>query len=192
MASDAPVLAFDTSAGHCAAALLWDGRIVTRAETMVRGQAERLMPLLDELLQVEGMRFGDLGRIGVGTGPGNFTGIRISVAAARGLALGLGVPAIGVSCLAALRATSSSRCAAIAAPRDMAYIQIDDSMPLLRPIGDVPPDAAWLDAPERLAAAIAQLAQHAPADGPAPAPFYLRPADAAMSRDVPPRILDDA
>jgi tRNA threonylcarbamoyl adenosine modification protein YeaZ len=192
LASDAPLLAFDTSAAHCAAALLLGDRIVTRAENMARGQAERLMPLLDELLRTEGVRFSDLGRIGVGTGPGNFTGIRISVAAARGLALGLCVPAIGVSCLAALRAASSSGCAAIAAPRGMAYVQMGEGAPVLEPLADVPPDAALLDCPENLVAAIARLAARAAADDPAPAPFYLKSADAAPSRDLPPRLLDDA
>ena len=55
---------------------------------MEKGQAERLMPMLAEMLAEAGVGFGDLARIGVGTGPGNFTGVRISVAAARGLALG--------------------------------------------------------------------------------------------------------
>ena len=150
------------------------------------------MPLLDELLRAEAIRFSDLGRIGVGTGPGNFTGIRISVAAARGLALGLRVPAVGVSCLAAVRAAASAGCAAIVAPRGMAYVQMGDGAPVLEPLGDVPSDAAWLECPETLVAAIARLAASAAANGPAPSPFYLKPADAAPSRDLPPRLLDDA
>ena len=102
--SEPTILAFDTSAAHCAAALLSGGRIVAaRHEEMTRGQAERLMPLLEEMLTREGMVWQELDAIGVGTGPGNFTGIRISVSAARGLALGLGIPAIGVSGFEALR-----------------------------------------------------------------------------------------
>ncbi len=92
-----PILAFDTSAAHCAAALLWDGGHIIRNEPMEKGQAERLMPLLEDILAEAGLRWGDLRVIGVGVGPGNFTGIRIAVAAARGLALGLGIPAIGVT-----------------------------------------------------------------------------------------------
>ena len=89
MPSDPTILAFDTSAAHCAAALLRDGEIVTScAEPMTRGQAERLMPLLHEVLALGGCTWADLDAIGVGIGPGNFTGIRISVSAARGLALG--------------------------------------------------------------------------------------------------------
>ena len=96
--SDGPVLGFDTSAAHCAAAVVQDGRVLAeRVEPMARGQAERLFPLLEELLAAAGIGWRDLSAIGVGTGPVNFTGIRIAVAAARGLSLGLGVPAIGVT-----------------------------------------------------------------------------------------------
>ena len=95
------VLAFDTSAAHCAAALLSDGQIVQRVDEMARGQAEHLMPMLEEMLSHSDLTWRDLDAIGVGIGPGNFTGIRISVSAARGLALGLGKPAIGVSTLEA-------------------------------------------------------------------------------------------
>ncbi|MFC0340973.1 tRNA (adenosine(37)-N6)-threonylcarbamoyltransferase complex dimerization subunit type 1 TsaB [Paracoccus niistensis] len=92
------VLGFDTSAAHCAAAVVCGDRVLAeRAEPMTKGQAERLFPLLEELLAEAGLAWSDLDAIGVGTGPGNFTGVRISVAAARGLALSLGIPAIGVS-----------------------------------------------------------------------------------------------
>ena len=64
---------------------------------MDKGQAERLMPLLEEVLAEGGIGWADLTALAVGTGPGNFTGVRIAVAAARGLALGLGIPAIGVT-----------------------------------------------------------------------------------------------
>jgi len=96
--SDPLILAFDTSAAHCAAALLCGGRTMAeRFETMDKGQGERLLGLLAQVLADHGAVWGDLDGIGVGTGPGNFTGIRIAVSAARGLALSLGVPAIGVS-----------------------------------------------------------------------------------------------
>ena len=69
---------------------------------MARGQAERLLPLIEELLAEANLGWGDVGLIAVGTGPGNFTGSRIGVAAARGLALGRGLPAVGVSLFEAL------------------------------------------------------------------------------------------
>jgi tRNA threonylcarbamoyladenosine biosynthesis protein TsaB len=94
------ILGFDTSAAHCAAALLCNGTIIaTRHEEMAKGQAERLMGLLGDVLEDGGIGLSDLSALGVGIGPGNFTGIRISVAAARGLSLSLRIPAIGVSLL---------------------------------------------------------------------------------------------
>lgn len=98
------ILAFDTSAAHCSVALLIDGKIVaTRHEDMARGQAERLFPMIDEVMAEVGAVWAELDAIAVGIGPGNFTGIRISVSAARGLALSLGVSAIGVRGFDALR-----------------------------------------------------------------------------------------
>lgn len=94
----AVVLGFDTSAAHCAAAVVQGDRVLAeRVEPMARGQAERLFPFLEDLLAEAGVDWRDLAAIGVGTGPGNFTGIRISVAAARGLGLSLSIPAIGIT-----------------------------------------------------------------------------------------------
>ena len=98
MRPDRTVLAFDTAREHCAAILVSggepDGRVT---ELMKRGQAERLFPMLGGFLDSRHISWSDLAAVGVGTGPGNFTGIRIAVSAARGLALALGVPAIGTS-----------------------------------------------------------------------------------------------
>ena len=158
---------------------------------MARGQAERVMPLLQDMLASQGVAWRDLSRIGVGIGPGNFTGIRISVSLARGLALGLGIPAIGVSTLDAIRAGTASGTPCVPAPRGQAYVQTGAGQPRLVTFEDVerpvlPP------APGDLAQTIARLAALAPDDSPAPAPQYVRPADAASARDAPPRILDDA
>ena len=70
---------------------------------MAKGQAERLFPMLEQVLSAQGAAWEELDAIAVGTGPGNFTGIRIAVSAARGLALSLGIPAIGVTGFEALR-----------------------------------------------------------------------------------------
>ncbi|MEC9312383.1 MAG: tRNA (adenosine(37)-N6)-threonylcarbamoyltransferase complex dimerization subunit type 1 TsaB, partial [Pseudomonadota bacterium] len=79
MKTEPLVLGFDTSAAHCAAALLRGDTVVAEAlEPMTRGQAERLMPLLEEVLATGGATWADLDAIGVGVGPGNFTGIRIA------------------------------------------------------------------------------------------------------------------
>ena len=124
MLPDRKILAFDTSAAHCAAALLLGDRVITRVDEMAKGQAEHLMPMLEEMLAAENLTWRDLNGIGVNVGPGNFTGIRISLAAARGLALGLGKPAIGVNGFAA-RAHQEGYpyTATIPAPRGHSYIQ---------------------------------------------------------------------
>ncbi|MEP4198936.1 MAG: tRNA (adenosine(37)-N6)-threonylcarbamoyltransferase complex dimerization subunit type 1 TsaB [Aliishimia sp.] len=185
------VLAFDTSVPHCAAALLCDGEVLgTACEAMSRGQSERLMPLIEELLARHDVTWQDLSRIGVGIGPGNFTGIRISVSAARGLALGLDIPAIGISSFDALR-TGTSGLAAVAAPRDMAYLQVDTAPPELVARADIPETTLWIEDGAEMVAAMARLAAQRTPDI-APAPLYLRPADAAPPRDAPPVILHDS
>jgi len=125
---DACLLAFDTSAAHCAAALvLPGGKHFYRFEDMKRGQAERLFPLLNDLLEEAGAGWPDLDGIAVGVGPGNFTGIRISVSAARGLALSLERPAIGLSAFEILRGTAPDpapvHLVSVSARRGHAYLQ---------------------------------------------------------------------
>lgn len=174
----------------------------TRAEEMARGQAERLLPLLEELLGAHGKVWSDLAAIGVGTGPGNFTGIRIAVSAARGLALGLGIPAVGISgCEARALLIPDTALAAIPAPRDQVYLCAPAdaaAIPQLMPRIDAQNAAAQMgrrlhaeNSAEELAGAIARLAagRWRTVTGP-PAPLYARAADAAPSRDLPPVLLD--
>lgn len=193
MPSEPAVLAFDTSAAHCAAALFVEGEIFTSVQEMDRGQAEALMPMLDELINARGLTYRDLKRLAVGIGPGNFTGIRISVSAARGLSMGLDIPAIGISGFEALLYGQTSRSAAIPAPRDMAYLQHGGGPPFLIDRADVPKDAVWPRAPGAFVRNMVMVAAETGPDrlGPPPAPLYIRPADAAPSRDVPPVILDE-
>jgi len=95
---DETVIVFDTSDQYIAAAVYRGNKnINSKIEYMAKGQAETLMCSLNDLLAVSSLNWSDLNKIGVCTGPGNFTGIRISVSAARGLALGLEIPAIGVT-----------------------------------------------------------------------------------------------
>ncbi|KIC37705.1 peptidase M22 [Ruegeria sp. ANG-R] len=196
MRSDPTILAFDTSAAHCAAALLRGDKIVAScAEPMTRGQAERLMPLLQEVLTENDCTWQSLDGIGVGIGPGNFTGIRISVSAARGLALGLGVPAVGVSGFDALAELAPpGHLPAIPAPRDQVYLQIHGAPPRLTSRQDAAATGPlyFCDQPEQQARAIAWVAARRLAETQAPpAPLYVRPADAAPSSDVPPVLLDE-
>jgi tRNA threonylcarbamoyladenosine biosynthesis protein TsaB len=192
---DLLVLAIDTSAAHCAAALLCGDRVAVRVEEMAKGQAERLVPMVTELLASEGFSMSDVGLIGVGVGPGNFTGIRIAVALARGLALGLGVPAIGVTGFDAAR-TEGADWVVLPAPRGQVYAQRflpePEAALIMEPDEVVGARVAHLqDTPVAdFVVAIARLAQaRAGVAQPRPAPFYLRGADAAPASDPPPVIL---
>jgi tRNA threonylcarbamoyladenosine biosynthesis protein TsaB len=211
---DTLTLGFDTSAAHCAAALLSGDRVLAaRVEAMAKGQAERLLSLLEEVLAEAGVHWRDLSAIGVGIGPGNFTGVRISVAAARGLALALNVPAIGITTLEA-RAHALPRPLAVVedARRDQVYLQRfeagADHAPELLPLADLPErvgtmaltgsaaqaaaltGGAVLTPALPLAEAIAQLAAaRAGTAQPRPAPLYPRAADAALPTEPPPVIL---
>ena len=197
-----PILAFDTSAAHCAAALLLPNRVIHRCEPMEKGQAERLIPLLEEVLSEGGLEWSDLKALAVGTGPGNFTGVRIAVAAARGLALGLGIPAIGVTRLEAL-AYGLPRPVLVLedAKRGQVYAQLftsdgagiahltDHAIPDGPATGSAAGEGA-LPAVLPFAEAIARIAaDRADKPQPRPAPFYLRGADAAPPSDPPPVIL---
>ena len=200
------ILAFDTSAAHCAAALLCNGQITSHFEPMQKGQAERLIPMLEQILAGAGIGWPDLDALAVGTGPGNFTGVRIGVAAARGLALGLGIPAIGVTRLEALAHGLPRPITVIEdARRDAVYVQSFDDAAQTARLADleslgqvypcqtgsaagqdtIPPAMPLAEAILRIAATrFAETSDH-----PRPAPFYLRGADAAHPSDPPPVIL---
>jgi len=191
------VLAFDTSAAHCAAALLCgDSPLLIHIEEMGRGQSERLVPMLEKMLREAGLAWADLDALGVGIGPGNFTGIRIAVATARGLALGLGIPAIGVSGFEAAGARAGTT-VLIDAPRSQAYAHCTGTDDLPRLLTHE--DAAALPGPllrvsdiplaDRMAALVRLAAARRGTPGSRPAPLYLRPADAAPASDPPPVIL---
>lgn len=99
------LLAIDTSGSGCHAAIHDSEKNITlgvAGEDIGRGHAERLMDFIDEALARACVDLGDIQRIAVTIGPGSFTGIRVGVAAARGLSLALGVPSVGVSTLAAI------------------------------------------------------------------------------------------
>ena len=199
MPSDPLILAFDTSAAHCAAALLSGDTVLAQcAEAMTRGQAERLMPLLQEMLAETNTTWRDLTAIGVGVGPGNFTGIRIAVSAARGLALGFDVPAVGVTgCEARSHSESDTKLVAIPAPRDQVYL-CNPTDPALVPLHEAQQTAEAKNQtlstetmPQQIAVAIARItARRWQTTTTSPAPLYVRPADAAPPRDKPPVLIE--
>ncbi len=203
------VLAIDTSAAHCAAALLFGHRepglkatrkIISRCEGMAKGQAERLPVLVADLLHDAKVGWPDITLLAVGVGPGNFTGIRIAVAYVRGLALGLGIPAKGVTLFeAVVMASGGSRFpywTVIDAPRGAVYAQRfpQGAACILDAEESVPDDAPKLRlsdlSGEQVIKAIAEHAHRSPTNPDSrPAPFYLRGPDAAPPRDPPPVIL---
>ncbi len=99
------VLAFDTTLEACSAALWQAGRVVAaERRQIVRGHAEALMPMVEGVMTAAGLEYGDLDLIAVTRGPGTFTGLRIGLAAARGLALACCRPVLGLTSLEALAA----------------------------------------------------------------------------------------
>jgi tRNA threonylcarbamoyladenosine biosynthesis protein TsaB len=96
------ILVIDTSGPVCAAGVFdsgGDALVASKSEMLGKGHAERLIPMIDEVLSEAGLALKDMTRIGVTIVPGSFTGIRVGVAAARGFALSLGIPAVGVTTL---------------------------------------------------------------------------------------------
>lgn len=99
------ILALDAASAACSVAVWRAGEIVAHRELlMARGHAEALMPLVLETMAAAKLEFCDLTRIAVGVGPGSFTGIRIALATARGLALAAGLPVAGVDSFSAVAA----------------------------------------------------------------------------------------
>jgi tRNA threonylcarbamoyladenosine biosynthesis protein TsaB len=112
------VLAIDTALEACSAALLDTGEaaiLASESTPMTRGHAEALLPVVRAVMAQARLSFADLDRIAVTIGPGSFTGLRVGIAAARGIALAAAKPVVGLTTLAAL-----------AAP----YIALDDSVPV--------------------------------------------------------------
>jgi tRNA threonylcarbamoyl adenosine modification protein YeaZ len=120
-------LAFDTSTAACTAALFdGSGACIARADEIIgRGHAERLVPMIAELT---GGRVPK--RIIVGVGPGSFTGIRVAIAAAQGLAIGWGAELLGMSSLALLASGANGRglvAAAVAGGHGELFVQEFDA-----------------------------------------------------------------
>ncbi len=194
MRPDPTLLAFDTSGSHCAATVLVGGDLpVCRVETMLRGQAERLMPLLEATLREAGLRWPDLDAIAVGTGPGNFTGIRIAVATARGLALGIDRPAIGISGFAALaHGRPLPVTVRILAPRGLVYLQTFSPDGPTEPVLETGLADESASDPRSLVRNIAlAAADRFAAGGPfgRPTPVYVRRPDASPPQTAAPVIL---
>ena len=196
------LLAIDTAADLCAASIL-DTDAGERGRHVLdlgKGHAEHLMAVIETALEEAGTAYADLGGVAVSVGPGSFTGVRVGVAAARGLALALKIPAVGVTTLEALahekRADNPGRpvIARIEAGRGQVYVAAfsSDGTPTFGPAAlDAQAAAAFIGkagqdvvvATGRTADISAyaligaeRLAGGTPAER--PKPLYLREADA--------------
>lgn len=176
------ILAIDTALDACAAAVLdtGSGALVAQAsQAMKRGHAEALMPLIAGVMKDAGLPFAALDRIAVTTGPGSFTGLRVGLSAARGIALAAGKPVVGLTTLSAYAAPligedeASPIISAIDARHDQVYFQVvsGDGTPLVEPrVAPVAEalDAARFGAPYLVGNAAAILAARWPEDAAAP------------------------
>ena len=136
------LLAFDTALGACSA-VVWRGGAVCarRCEQSARGHAEALMPMIAAVMNESELDFAGLDHIAVTVGPGTFTGVRIGLAAARGLRLAAAVPVLGVTTLEAVAVGARTAIrddevllVALDARRGEVYCQTFDAE--LRPLGE--------------------------------------------------------
>jgi tRNA threonylcarbamoyladenosine biosynthesis protein TsaB len=119
------VLGLDTCLASCSVAVLDGERVLAHGgEVMARGHQERLAPMAQAVMAEAGLSFDRVERIGVTVGPGSFTGLRVGVAFAKGLASALGRPAVGIGTLEALAAEAQGLVFAVVdARRGQVYCQ---------------------------------------------------------------------
>ena len=184
------ILAIDTALDACAAGVLDTdaGKLIAQeSQAMKRGHAEALMPLIARVIKEAGIGFAGLDRIAVTTGPGSFTGLRVGLSAARGIALAANKPVVGLTTLTAYAAPVVSQNAeqpvisAVDARHDHVYFQAvgGDGSSLIRP--RVAPieealGAARFGAPQLVGNAAKILSQRWPADAPPPFRVDAHPA----------------
>jgi tRNA threonylcarbamoyladenosine biosynthesis protein TsaB len=187
------ILAIDTALDACAAGVLDTDAgdlIAQESQAMKRGHAEALMPLIGRVMEQSGLPFSALDRIAATTGPGSFTGLRVGLSAARGIALAASKPVVGVTTLTAYAAPVVSEhgehpvIAAIDARHDHVYFQVVEGdgtaliAPQVAPITEAL--AAWRFGPPHLVGNAAKiLAERWPAH--AAPPFKV---DAQSAPDI--------
>lgn len=184
------ILAIDTALDACSAAVLDTAAnkiIAQQSQAMKRGHAEALMPLIGRVMKESGLSFAALDRIAATTGPGSFTGLRVGLSAARGIALAADRPAVGVTTLTAYAAPVVSEShehpviAAIDARHDQVYFQVVSGngtslvMPRVTPIEDAL--SSWQFGPPHIVGnAAGMLADRWPAQAAPPFKVEPRPA----------------
>jgi tRNA threonylcarbamoyladenosine biosynthesis protein TsaB len=130
-------LVLDCATARTVCGVVGAGRTLALASAEGGRAAQRALVLVDEVLARAGCRAGDLTRVVCGCGPGSFTGLRIGIATARGLALGLGIACEGASTLAALAAGAPGALALIDARRGELFALDEDGAAVVVQPGDV-------------------------------------------------------
>lgn len=183
-------LAIDTAAPRLQLGLLLaDGRTDTSIDDVATGHAEILFDRLGQLLARNGLSHGDIARVGVTTGPGSFTGLRIGLSAARGLGLARKLPVIGVPSLLAISLAAEGPVAVLLdARRGEAYVQLFSAPGVLETPAQlmamdaaqalVPSGRAVISSPFVDISAVARFAASADAEAYPPHAAYVRDADA--------------
>lgn len=181
------ILAIDTALDACSAAVLdttANKTLAIESLPMKRGHAEALMPLIARVMEASGVAFAALDRIAVTTGPGSFTGLRVGLSAARGIALAADKPVVGLTTLTAYAAPFVAEngehpiVSAIDARHDHVYFQVvsGNGNPLIKPkLASIEEavDASHLLSPHLVGNAAKILADRWPAQ--APLPFRIDP-----------------
>ncbi|MDR2011799.1 MAG: tRNA (adenosine(37)-N6)-threonylcarbamoyltransferase complex dimerization subunit type 1 TsaB [Rhodanobacter sp.] len=144
------LLAIETATESCSAALLSDDRAFTHSELAPRRHAELLLPMCQSLLAQAGLRQRELDAIAVGCGPGAFTGVRLAIAAAQGIAFALDIPVVPVSSLAALAMQAPENGAAILAVIDARMGEVYAGAFRCTGDGIEPLGTEWVGPPDRL------------------------------------------
>lgn len=96
------LVAIETATENCSVALWINGEVLERSEVAPRRQAELVLPMMAELLAEANLSRSNLDAVAVGRGPGAFTGVRLAISVTQGIALGLDIPVLPISSLAAL------------------------------------------------------------------------------------------
>ena len=204
------ILALDCAHETCSAAVTAENDVIaSQTVAMERGQAEALIPMVQAVMKQADIGFSDLGCIAVSTGPGSFTGVRVGLAAADGLAMAANLPEIGVSLLEAVAFAAGfagKLCVVLETKRDDFYAQLfENSHPVSEPfvaegkyfdtlqgftfagngvarLIEETGNKPALDTPMPDAAVLGKMAAQKTPAFKTPAPLYLREAEVTLCR----------
>lgn len=191
------ILAIDSAIGISSVAVWHGGKVAAyledRENTM---QAAKLVPLIEETLKQAGLGYADLTHVAATVGPGSFTGIRIGLAAARGIAFAAGIPCLGYTTLEVMHEAGGELCILNAGKGEVfwQYFGAEKTEPAIGKLDDILkqyPNAkiassvSAADITHPRADALARLAATKTSEALPPLPFYIRPPDAKPQRLSP-------